>query len=107
MKKLIIFCICVFLNSSEVPYNYNPFYESPSLVYKKAKNQATSLNVEAILDDKVFINGKWYKIGEQIGNYKLIDANYKSVMLEANGKRIFLPTSTEKTIKELTIKEAK
>lgn len=107
MKKLLIFLSFTLLNSSEIPYNYNPFYEASSQKYSQTKSKALSLHVEAVLNDKVLINKKWYKIGEHIGKYKLISADYKSVMLQVDGRRIFLPTSQEKTINELTIKDAK
>lgn len=107
MKKILIFLSFTLLNSSEIPYNYNPFYEASSKIHKKTQSKAMSFHVGAILNDKVFINKKWYKIGDNIGKYKLIGADYKSVMLQDANKRIFVPSSQEKTIDELTIKDIK
>jgi len=56
----------------------------------KAKNKgntpkAVALHLEAILGKSVMINGKWYKLYQNIGNFKIISVTADSVYLKGEG----------------------
>ncbi len=42
--------------------------------------------VEGILGSEAFISGKWYKVGEKIGDAKIVAINATDVKIEWNGK---------------------
>lgn len=52
-----------------------------------------SFNLSAIINHSAFINGKWYKVGDSMSDYKIIEIGDTEVKLE-NGKNtieLFLP----------------
>ena len=52
----------------------------------KAKPKDDSFVLAAILNNSAFINGKWYKVGDMVGKYKLVEILDDSVLLK-NGKK--------------------
>ncbi|NPA11540.1 MAG: hypothetical protein GXO62_04785 [Epsilonproteobacteria bacterium] len=75
---------------------YNIF-ENPKPVSLKApvialkplkKEEEFNVDIAAIFNDRVFINGKWYKTGEKIGGYKIVKINTESVVF-TNGAKTY------------------
>ncbi len=58
--------------------------------------------LEAILNKSAMINRKWYKKGEWVHGYKLINVNKTSVILQRRNKKLLL--STESKNKNLKFK---
>lgn len=52
------------------------------------------LILQAIINNSVLINDKWYKIGEKIGKYTLKDIRGTLVMLVYKKKKLVLSTDT-------------
>ena len=50
------------------------------------KVKESSFNLTAIVNNSAFINGKWYKVGDRVGTFKLVDIMDDSVYLK-DGKR--------------------
>jgi len=68
--------------------------------------------VSGILGDEVLIDGKWYKVGDKIGDAKIVAIESTHVRIEWEGKlKIFAPISAasapepEKVIEETVVKE--
>jgi len=62
--------------------NKNLFAPSPA---KQALKQ-----VSGILGDEVLINGKWYKVGDKVGDSKIVAIEAAQVRIEWEGKEIIL-----------------
>ena len=60
----------------------------------KAKAKDESFVLAAILNNSAFINGNWYKVGDMVGKYKLIEIMDDSVLLK-NGNKTKLILSKE------------
>jgi hypothetical protein len=60
------------------------------LVFNDSNSSATPIiedfTLKAILNRRAFINDRWYKIGDEIGGYKLAKINGESVLLESGDK---------------------
>ena len=52
----------------------------------KTKVKDDNFVLAAILNNSAFINGNWYKVGDMVGKYKLIEVMDDSVLLK-NGKK--------------------
>lgn len=55
--------------------------------------------LEAILNHAVFINKKWYKKGDKIGEYRVIYIGKKSVVIKSKNKKKTLKLKKKKHIK--------
>ena len=64
-------------------------------IENKTKN---SFNLEIIFQDKVKISGQWYKIGQMIGNYKIIRKK-REIFLKNGSKYLSLKRKTGLRIK--------
>ncbi len=56
----------------------------------KEKPKKAILKLFAIFNNKAKINGKWYRVRQKVGNYKVLRINKNSVILRDGGKRITL-----------------
>jgi len=96
MKKLVVLLIMINLYASDtkeilfllkdlqkIQYNYKPINKlfnntkkPKKEIYKlkdtKPKKTQTKYVLEVIFNNKVKINGKWYKNGDAIDNYKIL-----------------------------------
>jgi len=52
----------------------------------KAKAKDDNFVLAAILNNSAFINGNWYKVGDMVGKYKLIEIMDDSVLLKNGNK---------------------
>ena len=55
------------------------------------------LILQAIMNQSVLINGKWYKLNDKIGRYKVIDIKSSLVILVYKKERIVLSTDNQNT----------
>jgi len=59
--------------------------------------QKRGLTLEAILNKSVMINGRWYKLHENVRGYIISDISTNSVLLTKNKKSLLLTTKTRNT----------
>ncbi len=64
---------------------------------KRYKSKRKRLMLDAIMNKSALINGTWYKVGQSINGYKIVNINNNSILLTKNNKKIQL--STVSTIK--------
>ena len=92
MKKIGLFLIMitVLLSNTLPPINYDPFYKAQKLLKKPKRVQVFSkpiqLKVYAIYNNRAYINGKFYKIGDKIAGYKLYKIYDNYVVLKSKSK---------------------
>ena len=110
MKYLIIFILNIYLfadvsniilkikdieniKKSFLKIDYNIFANSSSNIFttniiSKTLNSNLNKNLKifAIFNNKVNINGKWYKVGDYIDNYKIVKITSTGVYLMKNLK---------------------
>jgi len=90
---------------------YDPFYPPKQVKKKKitkfnfmkakkdkVKKKSSNYNLEVIFGNKVKINGQWYKIGQMIGNYKIIRKK-REIFLKNGSKYLSLKRKTGLRIK--------
>ncbi len=87
---------------SKIVINYDPFFPTKKdkkkrTVYKK--QQKKSYKLKAILNKKAFINDRWFKLGERVGEYKIIKITSTKVVLEKGRKRKVLNFSSKSLLK--------
>ena len=83
------------LSNSEINKIKSPFVTQNILKIIKNKNiikpkHRNILRLYGILNNKVKINKKWYKIGSKIDGYKLVKVKNSSVVLKKKRKKIEL-----------------
>ncbi len=54
------------------------------------------LSVSAIINNTALINGKWYKVGDRLGRYKVAKITLQDVVLKSSTKTVTLSTKTNK-----------
>ncbi len=92
------------LNLNRISFSRNPFFPDPAIQIAKKRveeekklkvlkalkeDNATKvkINLLGIFDNKANINGKWIKINQKVGKYKLIKININSIIMLRNKKR--------------------
>lgn len=84
------------LNSSEIKILKDPFHYNKKAILKGKKRiykrhfYKHYYRLYAIINDKAKIDGKWYKIGSQIGKYKLYNICHNCVKLKKREKMLTL-----------------
>ncbi len=84
-KSLLLFVSFILLHANALPFvHYDPFYKSQKILHtsieKKAEKKSLILN--AIFNNKAFIDGKFYTIGDNIGAYKIKKINKEFVVIQ-------------------------
>jgi len=108
MKKLIIFlAILLYADISDIlikikdienmkksflKVNYNIFGENYNIEssFIPVVNNEINLNIFAIFNNKVNINGKWYKTGDEVEGYKIFKITSDKIFLKRDNKIIVL-----------------
>jgi len=62
---------------------------------KKVYTHSSKLSLEAILNKSALINGKWYREGEKVYEYKLEKVSLKTVLLTKGKKQLLLSTMSK------------
>ena len=95
-----------------IKVTYDPFHPQHKVVSKKVKKAIrhhhkknhTKPYVSMILNNKAFINGKWYSKNQKVARYVLTRIDEDSITLTRNGKHLTLFVNQPKHI--LVTKEA-
>jgi len=59
------------------------------------KHYSRGISLNAILNKSAMINHKWYKEGDRVYKYKLVQVNQKSVVLKRGHKLLLLSTASK------------
>ncbi len=81
----------------KVKLNKNTVYKTHIPSKPTIQKVHKGLFLEAILNKSALINGKWYKVGDKIYGYTVVNINAKSVELVKNKKKKILTTKSKKT----------
>jgi hypothetical protein len=92
----------------EIP-QYDPFRRAKPLLVKKLSKRPVykpaPVTLIAVLNDKAFINGKWYKNGDLLSEGKLIKITDESVYLKKGNKIKILRLKKEKSLLKISEKD--
>jgi len=124
MKILILFVLIINLYASdlkvrieklvEVPpkekvvhANYDPFQNGKEIVMRtlETKIQTKALRVTTILNNRVFIDSRWYKLGDTVQGYKIMQITKNNILAKKSDKVIKL--GIKKSQKLLKIRDKK
>ncbi len=110
MKKSIIFLISSLCFAFNEPYNYDPFGRYEQILSASEEEaliaKPEEIVVLAILQNRAFINGKWYKKGDHFSQYTLINISQKMVTLSSEDKTLKIKVGGNKKT-HLIIKDKK
>ena len=72
-----------------VKVKYDPFKKGKEVVQKvfSKKVQDNTLYVTSILNNRVFINSRWYRVGDKVNGYKIIQIKEDSILVK-NSKKV-------------------
>jgi len=86
---------------------YDPFQNGKEVVQKvsKEKKQIDTLYITTILNNRIFVNSKWYKVGDKINEYKIVQISKNSILARKDGKLVKL--GIKKSQKLLKIRDKK
>ncbi len=98
MKKSFLIplvCSVSFASQSLPMVHYDPFYKSQKILkVRKLKanypNRFRKLHLTAIYNDKAYIDGKFYRVGQRVGEYELVRITQNGVVLKKNTQRLIL-----------------
>ena len=105
--------LIVYKNSNkDVVIDYNPFINENAIKALMNESNATSSNetkkemkLVSIINQKAFIGGKWYGVGEMIEGKKIIKINSDTVEMKEGSKSTILAFEASKDL--LKIKDSK
>lgn len=90
---------------------YDPFKKATPLLNKKSKKLRTHkplpIRLSAVLNNRAYINGKWYKKGDLLSEGKIMDIRKNSVYLKKANKIKILNLKRSKNIFTLGQKDGK
>ncbi|BCD60870.1 MULTISPECIES: hypothetical protein [unclassified Nitratiruptor] len=92
MKKILLSTLAISLFALELPVQYDPFQKASVIIKHAPKKRIKpvkrkiAFSLQAILNDKAFINGRLVPLGGKIFGYKLILIGENYVVLQ-KGKR--------------------
>jgi len=68
---------------------YDPFKKGQEVVQKvmNKKEVESSLYITSILNNRVFVNSHWYKVGDKVNGYKIIQINNNDILAK-NSKKV-------------------
>lgn len=111
MKKEVIILLMIFnifAFGYNEPFKYDPFARYTPLITKDSNGTKIAsknvIKVSAVMSNKAFINGNWYKLGKKFGSYKIITIKPNMVRLRKKSKTLVLPVG-EHVTKYLKIKD--
>ncbi len=90
---------------------YDPFKRAAPLLKKKRVTRRVDkpapLVLSAVLNERAFINGKWYENGDLLPEGKIVKVNSKSVYLKQGKKIKILHLQKKKTMFSIRDKDYK
>ena len=94
MRRAILWLLPLVLGAKvldlEVPYD--PFAPAQKIIQKSrraplpSKPPASKLHLLAIFGDKAYIDGRFYRVGDRVGGYRIVKIADDYVLLEKKGK---------------------
>lgn len=89
----------------EIKVDYDPFAQAKKIFIKEKKIKTvvkqslkTSLTLVTVLNDKAFINSKWYKKNDKLYGYKIVYIGNDKVMLRKQNKIKYLQIKKTKSL---------
>lgn len=86
---------------SKIVVKYDPFFPKRKKIKTVSIKKRKILKLKAILNDKAFINGRWFSKGEKVGEYKIIKITPSFVELRKGKKRKILALVPSKRLLEI------
>ncbi|BCD68673.1 hypothetical protein [Nitratiruptor sp. YY09-18] len=88
----IVILASLSLLALDLPVNYDPFNSAKKIIKKSHKPIfftpfVRPLQLQAIFNDKAYINGKSYKRGDIIRGFKIVDIKDSYVILQRGKKK--------------------
>ena len=87
---------------------YDPFKRSKPLLQRKKSGKSVyrprPAQLNAVMNDKAYINGRWYQVGDSISEGKLVKINRTSVYLKKGTTIKILPLKTNKNLVKISQK---
>ncbi len=99
--------LSLFAEVLPLPVKYDPFYKAQKLLKKKKAKSFSGtlkLTLSAIYNERAYINGKFYKVGDKIEGYKIYKIGKNFVILKKRGKKRVLYLVKNKILKTLEYK---
>ena len=94
-----------------VSLDYNPFVSDSKIIHSdKTEGQIETtekkeMKLLSIINQKAFISGKWYSVGDIVDGNKIIKINHMNVEIKKEGKMAILAFDKSKNL--LNIKDSK
>jgi len=92
----IVFITNLFAVESIELIHYDPFKQAKKIIISQKKQQPIvmdkpkPLRISAIFNDKVFINGKFYRVSDRIYSYKIVKIGKNKVVMRKKDKVVVL-----------------
>lgn len=107
MRSIAVFFIALSLFSKtlDLPVRYDPFYKASKIIEttKKTKSlrrkSVLHLQLYAIFNNRAYINGRFYSVGDRIGEYMVKSIKKDYVLLVKNGTIKILPLLQKKVLR--------
>ena len=106
MKWALIFTgLVLYANVLDLPVHYDPFQKAKKIVKQKSaplmqsKAPSVRLDLIAIFNNKAYINGKFYTIGQKVYGYRLVAIKDRYVVLKKGRQVKILPLVEKKIVK--------
>ena len=106
VSLFFLFFLPLFASSLPLPVKYDPFHKAEKIlkekkVIRKIEKKPIKLTLGAIYNNKVYINGKFYKVGDRVGEYRVFKIAKDFVILNGKGKSLRLYLVERKIFKEM------
>jgi hypothetical protein len=75
---------------------FNTFYYKPNI---DISCEEKSFKIKAKLNDKVLIGSKWYKVGDYVNGYKIVQITDKYVKFQTSKGYLKIPLYVQKVLK--------
>jgi len=76
------------IKTKTVKVKYDPFQKGQEVVRKtfESKPQDKTFHVMSIFNNKVFVDSHWYRVGDEVNGYKILQIRENSVLAKNSGK---------------------
>ena len=90
-----------------VQIKYDPFKKGQEVVKKTFDVKAVedTLHVTTVLNNRVFVNSSWYKVGDEVNGYKIIQIRENEVLTKKDGKILKFGLKRQKSIVKVEDKQ--
>ncbi len=74
---------------------------------KPKKKSKKGLKLQAVLNNSALINGRWYRLGDKVGSYRIVKITLTEVTLKKEGRKPIVLTTYTNKLKPKAQKETK